>query len=131
MGELSLGEFFTNLVKETGCGIVLDVSHVYSYAIYKNIEPLEVLNSLPLEKALEIHIAGGSTHPNHTWRYRDTHAEHILDDVLILLKNSIPLCKNLKAITYELGVGLKEEVMISDFKEVENISRACKFVPSL
>lgn len=131
VGKISLGDFFHELVKKTGCGMVLDVSHVYSYSIYKNICPLEVLKSLPLQSAIEIHIAGGSVHPSHKWRYRDTHAEEILPPVYELLKASLQLCQNIRAVTYEIGIGLPAELIETEIKKLSEICLNLNFKPKI
>ncbi|MDF7628961.1 DUF692 family protein [Erwiniaceae bacterium L1_55_4] len=129
-GDMSLGEFFTKLVDETGCGLVLDISHVFSYAIYFDESPASVLHSLPLDAVKEIHIAGGSVHPKYNWRYRDTHSEKIVEEVFPLLEDALKNCKNLKAVTYELGVGITTEVITVDLENIENSCEKMSFTPS-
>ncbi|WP_338803772.1 DUF692 family multinuclear iron-containing protein [Xenorhabdus griffiniae] len=129
-GEMVLGEFFHRLVDATNCNIVLDISHVFSYAIYYDLQPADVLASLPLTSVNEIHIAGGSVHPNHSWRYRDTHSEPIVDSVFPLLEQALAQCPNLKAVTYELGVGITPIVIRTDLQNIEDICQRMAFIPS-
>ncbi|WP_050570897.1 DUF692 family multinuclear iron-containing protein [Dickeya zeae] len=129
-GDMTLGEFFHRLVDATRCGVVLDISHVFSYAIYCGLKPEDVLNSLPLHAVNEIHIAGGSVHPTHHWRYRDTHSEKIVDGVFPLLEQALEKCTNLKAVTYELGVGISSEVIVADLANIENSCQRMNFTPS-
>ncbi|RNM28527.1 DUF692 family protein [Dickeya undicola] len=129
-GDMTLGEFFHRLVDATQCGVVLDISHVFSYAIYYGLKPEDVLTSLPLSAVNEIHIAGGSVHPKHHWRYRDTHSEKIVAEVFPLLEQAITQCTNLKAITYELGVGISTEVIVTDLGNIDNACQRMNFSPS-
>ena len=94
--------------------MVLDVSHVYSYALYSKKDFLQVLRALPLSRAKEIHVAGGSVHPNHCWRYRDTHIEPVLDSVIDILHVALQECPNLSAVTYEIGWGLRSNLSIEN-----------------
>lgn len=130
-GNISLGEFFHALVEETGCGIVLDVSHVYSYSIYRELCPLKILETLPLQSAIEIHIAGGSVHPTHKWRYRDTHSEEILHSVYELLEHSLLQCQNIRAITYEIGIGLPLELITNELGKIASIGLKANFTPNI
>ena len=130
-GELTLDDFLNRLVDATNCGIVLDVSHVFSYAIYSGRTPSVVLKQMPLDAAWEIHIAGGSVHPKHAWRYRDTHSEPILDPICDLLSESIDECSNLRAVTYEVGLGTSKELFQSDMTRLRSILGWKNFAPSL
>ncbi|MGF6768614.1 uncharacterized protein (UPF0276 family) [Paraburkholderia sp. GAS199] len=130
-GNMTLEAFFGVLIAETGCGMVLDVSHVFSYAIYFNKEPLDVLTALPLDSVVEIHVAGGSIHPQHGWRYRDTHVEPILDAIFPILEAAIMRCRNLRAITYEIGLGISLDLVDREITRLQHIADAGGFVPRL
>lgn len=127
VGDLSLGEFFHYLIKHTQCKMVLDVSHVFSYALATDCDPFEVLNSLPLESAWEIHVAGGRINKTYPYRYIDTHSDPIHDEVLEILTQAIELCDNLQAITYEIGVKSSEELIYSDFNRLTKIVASTDF----
>lgn len=130
-GDMTLEAFFCELIADTGCGMVLDVSHVFSYAIYCGKNPLDVLTALPLDSVVEIHIAGGSVHPQHAWRYRDTHVEPIVDAVFPILEAAIRHCCNLRAITYEIGLGISLDLVDRELTRLERIANTLGFIPSL
>jgi uncharacterized protein (UPF0276 family) len=130
-GDLSLEDFFSTLVRESDCGMVLDVSHVFSYAIYSDKDPISVLSRLPMERVIEIHVAGGNVHPQHRWRYRDTHNEPILDEVILILSHAITNCPNLRAITYEIGSGISLDLVDSDLDRLQQVAEDSGFVPRL
>lgn len=131
VGDMTLEAFFNTLISETGCGMVLDVSHVFSYAIYANKDPLDVLMSLPLNSVAEIHVAGGSVHPQHDWRYRDTHTEPILEPILLILEAAITHCPNLRAITYEIGSGIPLDLIDREITRLQHVADAGCFNPRL
>ncbi|MDR5822804.1 DUF692 family multinuclear iron-containing protein [Caballeronia sp. LZ043] len=130
-GDMSLDAFFRGLIERTGCGMVLDVSHVFSYAIYCDREPLELLAAFPLDSVVEIHVAGGSVHPQHSWRYRDTHVEPILDEVVAILDAAIVGCRHLQAITYEIGLGISPELVDQEIKRLRRVAGRHGFTPGI
>ena len=130
-GDMTLEDFFGELLAETDCGMVLDVSHVFSYAIYCNKNALEVLRAMPLDRVVEIHVAGGSVHPEHGWRYRDTHVEPIVEEVIPILATAIDQCRNLRAITYEIGLGISLDLVDQEITRLQRIAEAHHFVPRL
>lgn len=130
-GRLSLGEFFERLVARSDCKLLLDVSHVYSYGLVRGLPPLEILESLPLERVLEVHVAGGRVNKNHPHRYIDSHSQPILDEVEELLGEALVRCKNLRCVTYELGVGLSEELIESEVTRLETALGRVAWAPQI
>lgn len=130
-GRMGLGDFFHKLVDRTGCKVVLDVGHVYSYALYFGQDPVAVLESLPLDAVLEIHVAGAKISKLHSYRYIDTHSDPILENVESLLLRAVEKCRHLRCITYELGVKLSSELIESEVARLESALRSVNWRPSL
>ena len=71
-GELGLPEYFRLVTAQVPCGIVLDVGHlwtVYRYTGEWRRRPLaaflaEFLDAFPLDRVVEIHMAGLAVHPS-------------------------------------------------------------------
>ncbi|MCH9687308.1 MAG: DUF692 family protein [Deltaproteobacteria bacterium] len=124
VGRLTLGEFFHRLVDRSGCGVVLDISHVFSYALYRGLDPLEVLESLPLDAVWQIHIAGGRISDEQSYYYIDSHDDLILPEVEALLEAALSRCHELRAITYEIGTKLSDDVLDQEMTRVETLLRA-------
>lgn len=69
-GELSVPAFFRHLAERTSCGLVLDIGHlwtVYRYAgswrrLSLNAFVEEFLEVFPLERVVQIHVAGLAPH---------------------------------------------------------------------
>jgi len=118
VGTQSLGDFFHQIINATNCKMVLDVSHVFSYALATNNDAFTVLHSLPLDAVWEMHIAGGRINPNHQHRYIDTHSDPIMPEVIELMVESIKYCKNLRAITYEIGVASSAELIDQEINKL-------------
>lgn len=51
-------QFLTEIIKRTGCGLLLDVNNVFVTCSNHHLDPLEYLSNLPLAAAGEIHLAG-------------------------------------------------------------------------
>lgn len=70
--------FLATVVDEADCGLLLDVNNLYINAINHGFDPQDYLRTLPLERVVEIHLAGGS------WKFGmliDTHATDVWQDV--------------------------------------------------
>ena len=130
MGTMDLGAFFHQLVAVARCPVVLDVSHVFSYALFTGQAPLDVLRALPLAHVWELHVAGGRISAAHPYRYIDSHSDAVMDEVYDLLNAALHLCENLKAITYEIGVRLDPDTLAHDLAQIERVADKHGFVPS-
>ncbi len=56
--ELAEADFVTEVVERADCALLLDVNNVVVNATNFGEDPLEVLKRLPLERAVQIHVAG-------------------------------------------------------------------------
>jgi uncharacterized protein len=81
--ELSESEFVSAVLSESGCDLLLDVNNIYVNSINHDYDPLLYLDSLPLEKARYIHVAG---HYDEADDLKvDTHGADVIDPVWALL----------------------------------------------
>lgn len=55
---LDEAEFIGEVVRRTGCGLLLDVNNAYVSCVNHGRDPLAYLDALPLEATGEIHLAG-------------------------------------------------------------------------
>lgn len=70
LGDLSVPDFFRTITDRTACGLVLDIGHlwtVYRYSGARRRQPLEkfvaeFLDAFPLERVVQIHVAGLAEH---------------------------------------------------------------------
>lgn len=86
MGE---GAFHHEVVRATGCPLLLDVANVYANARNSGVDPRTLLESYPLDAVAMIHVAGGFLDEGFWF---DTHAHDVPDDVLSLLSHAIESC---------------------------------------
>ncbi len=54
------GQFLSEVVRRTGCGLLLDLSNLYVSSVNQQHDPLLALQALPLLAVGEIHLAGFS-----------------------------------------------------------------------
>ena len=54
----SEGEFLATVAEEADCGILLDVNNVYVSAYNHGFDAVRYLDSLPLTRVAQIHLAG-------------------------------------------------------------------------
>jgi uncharacterized protein (UPF0276 family) len=81
--ELSEAEFVNAVLSESGCDLLLDVNNIYVNSINHRYDPVEFLDSLPLERARYIHVAG---HYDEAEDLKvDTHGADVIDPVWGLL----------------------------------------------
>jgi uncharacterized protein len=76
-------EFLSELVKETGCGLLLDVNNVYVSSYNHGFDPEHYIRNLPHGNVVQLHIAG----PTDCGRYLvDTHDKPVPATVWRLYK---------------------------------------------
>lgn len=71
-------EFISKIITQADCGMLLDLNNLHLNSLNHNYDPYDFVNNLPLERIVEIHLAGGSFKEN---MYVDTHANAISKDV--------------------------------------------------
>lgn len=80
-------ELVRAILEETGAGLLLDLENVHANALNHGYDPVEYLESLPLERVVEVHLAGG------LWKegqYMDTHTRSVPEESWKLLEWLIP-----------------------------------------
>jgi uncharacterized protein (UPF0276 family) len=80
--EMSESDFVNEVIEQTGCPLLLDVSNLYANAINRGKDPRVAIESYPLERVAMVHMAGGVE--EHGF-YFDTHAHPIPDASFALL----------------------------------------------
>lgn len=76
--EMTEWEFIAEIVKQSGCYLLLDVNNIYVSSVNHQFCPLDFINAMPLEKVAQIHLAG---HLNQGDYIIDTHDAPIISAV--------------------------------------------------
>jgi uncharacterized protein (UPF0276 family) len=101
IGELDAYDFFRVLAEETDAPVTLDVGHLLSWQWWRGRRGgalFEELDKLPLAHCFEIHLSGCEIVDD---RFVDAHHGRLLAEQIQLLGLLLPLCPNLRAVTYE------------------------------
>lgn len=81
--HIAEAEFLAEMVKQSGCNLLLDVNNVYVSSYNHRLDPKAYIDTLPLEKVIQIHLSG---HSNMGTHIIDTHDDHVVDEVWSLYK---------------------------------------------
>jgi uncharacterized protein (UPF0276 family) len=89
--EMTEWEFLNEVVEAADCGILLDVNNIYVSSQNHCFDPFQYINSIPVERVAQIHIAGHSKFEKYTL---DTHDHPVLDPVWRLYGRAIERAGN-------------------------------------
>ncbi len=101
VGTMHAYDFFRAVVEETGAHCTLDVGHLLSYQWFRGMRGEALygeLERLPLARCTELHLSGCSVTGG---RFMDLHHGVLLDEQLVLIERLLPLCPDLRLVTYE------------------------------
>jgi hypothetical protein len=85
--EWSETDFLGELVRRSGCGLLLDVNNVYVSSHNLGEDPLVYLDSFPLHAVTEIHLAGHAPDDTGTALLIDSHDAPVADPVWSLYRH--------------------------------------------
>lgn len=88
LGDLPEPELFTALVRESGCGVLLDVNNVHVNAKNHGIEALDFVARMPLDAVSTVHVAGHQKNATLDLLV-DTHGAPVCPEVLDLLRFAV------------------------------------------
>ncbi|NRB40211.1 MAG: DUF692 family protein [Pseudomonadales bacterium] len=102
IGHMPLFEFIGKLADATDCAILLDMGHLVSFEMASFNSVLQAIAYLPVERVIEVHIAGGKIKMAEEGPvYIDAHECEVVDETWAMLESMLPLLPNLKALCYE------------------------------
>jgi hypothetical protein len=81
-------QFFHELTKRTGCGVLLDVNNLRNNAYNLGVKPPQYLDAFPLDRVVQLHLAGSD------WvdgKLLDTHGAPIHEEVWELTSQVLEL----------------------------------------
>lgn len=103
VGDLHLLDYFARVCDEADTGQLLDCAHLAIYQHVQGNEPLDGLDGFPLERVVELHVAGGTWVTSDAgFRFvEDDHTTQVLPDTWTIFEHVVPRCPNLKAVVFE------------------------------
>lgn len=111
VGDLHLLDYYRRVAEGADCGLLLDVAHL---AIYQNVmghDPLEGFEGFPLDRVVEVHVAGSRAFEVGGRRFHeDDHGLDVLPATWEILAHVVEGAPHLRAIVVECERNRAEEV---------------------
>jgi uncharacterized protein (UPF0276 family) len=120
-GELPDGQFFAAVAEAADCGILLDLHNLFTNERNGRQPMRDVVDSLPLDRVVEVHIAGGEW-LNGYWL--DAHSQLAPSELWERASDIVRALPNLKAITFEImdealvGEGIAESALREELERL-------------
>jgi uncharacterized protein (UPF0276 family) len=111
-GDLHLTEYFARVAERADCGLLLDVAHLAIYQDATGRAPLDGLDALPLERVVEVHVAGAApfVHEGRTF-WDDDHGVSVLPGTWAILEAMVPRLVNLRAVVLECERNQRDAIL--------------------
>jgi uncharacterized protein (UPF0276 family) len=125
--QMSEAEFLTRFFNQTGCGLLLDLPHIWLAAHYSGSSAQEYLAGFPLDRVVELHVAGVEEDQDleGPWIAPTPPTREILDLALWVAERS----PKLRAVTFDaFSPNLTAEVLL---QSVESTRQAFRISSSL
>lgn len=81
--EMTEAGFLREVIEATDAGLLLDLENVHANSLNHGYDPLEHLASLPLDRVVEVHLAGGVMRDG---QYADSHTQPVPEESWALLE---------------------------------------------
>ena len=107
--EFTEWDFLNEVVKKSGCGLLLDLNNIFVNSFNHKFDPYQFLNSIDISSVRQIHLAGFTDQKTH---YFDTHSCSVSKDVWSLYKE---FCKR----DYKVPVLLEWDENIPSFQKLQ------------
>lgn len=102
LGELHVLDYFAHVADAADAGLLLDVAHLAIHQRATGRAQLDGLDGFPLDRVVEVHVAGASEFESGGRRFvDDDHAPAPLADTWEILAYVLPRAPQLRAVVYE------------------------------
>ena len=106
--------FLSAFTQKSNCYLLLDLHNLYCNAVNHHFDARDAIDSIPMDRVIEIHVAGGS------WRdgfWMDAHDGRVPEPVWELLEYVLPIAPNVAGVVFEL---LEEHAIRLGVPAIEN-----------
>lgn len=118
-GDLTPAEFSNEVVRRTGCGLLLDISNVLINQTNGYTDAAEEFGGLDLDAVVQVHLAGGELVDGLMW---DAHSSPVPGTDLDWLARLLPQMPNCRSVIVERDERLQlGEELIADLRAVRSI----------
>ncbi len=104
VGDMHLLDFFALVCDLSDTGILLDIAHLSIFQKLRGLAPTAGLDGFPLDRIIEIHVAGGMHKKSKDEKFHwieDAHTPTLLPETWDILSYMSPQLTQLKAIVFE------------------------------
>lgn len=102
LGDLHLLDYFARLAERADTGLLLDCAHLTIYQHCQGLPPLTGLDAFPLDRVVELHVAGGRRASVDGYAFiEDDHTPAVLPETWEILEYVVPRAPNLRAVIFE------------------------------
>jgi uncharacterized protein (UPF0276 family) len=102
LGDLHILDFYAQVADLADTGLLLDCAHLAIYQRLRGHDPLTGLDGLPLDRVVELHVAGSTPHEHEGFTYwEDDHTPEMLAETWTIFDWLAPRLPNLKAVVFE------------------------------
>lgn len=98
LSTMDEAEFLQRVIIGADCGLLLDLHNLYTNAVNHRFDPYRFLERLPLERVVQIHLAGGEDFKG---MWLDTHSACSPREVWALLEYVVPRCP-VRGVNFEM-----------------------------
>ncbi len=125
--EMPESAFVAELVRRSGCGLLLDVNNVYVNSVNHGFDPHEYLQTMPHDAVREIHLAGFLRKEKLPVPLLiDSHSRPVADEVWALYREALTLCGPQPTLI-EWDQDIPElEVLLAEAGRAEESLHACR-----
>ncbi len=105
IGRMELADYLARVAEMADCGLLLDVAHLAIHQRARGREPLAGFERLPLERVVEVHVAGGTLFAPAGASARafldDDHGPRVAPETWELFEAVLAGAENLRAVVVE------------------------------
>jgi uncharacterized protein len=102
LGDMHILDYFALVTERSGCGLLLDCAHLAIFQHLRGLPPLAGLDAFPLERVVEMHVAGGAEVCVDGFTYlEDKHNPEPLPAAWEIFEYVVERAANLRAVVYE------------------------------
>jgi uncharacterized protein len=87
------------IMERSGCFLLLDLHNIYCNAVNHGTDPLAVIGRVPLDRVMEIHVAGGASRDGF---WMDGHNSRVPEPVWELLEYTLPRAAEVRGVVFEM-----------------------------
>jgi uncharacterized protein (UPF0276 family) len=96
--ELDDASFLGEIVERADCGLLLDLHNLLGNERNGRQSVADVIDGLPLDRVLEVHVAGGFEYSGY---WLDAHSGPCDDELMAILAATLPRLRNVRAVIFE------------------------------